>query len=243
MTSIAPWSRLLRFAGRYLERVELRPLATNFIQAYGYLDSVRSRRAVAADGQPIPWFTYPAIEYLETLRLQEVAVFEWGSGSSSSYFAARCASIESVESDAEWYGMQQQRLRSNQRIIHAASDDDAYVTAIDRGGHESYGLIIIDGIQRSRCAAAAVRRLQPGGILVLDNADRYPTLCTRLCQHGLLQVDFHGHGPINPYTWTTTLFIDVAGGASQPLLATQRRPGPVRSRAGLAELAPDDGSW
>jgi hypothetical protein len=48
-------------------------------------------------------------------------------------------------------------------------------------------------------------------MLILDNADWYPK-SVRFVQEKLrwIQTDFHGFGPINSYTWTTSVFINPA---------------------------------
>jgi hypothetical protein len=47
------------------------------------------------------------------------------------------------------------------------------------------------------------------GLLIFENSDWYPKTITRLNkQLKWLQVDFAGFGPINNYTWTTSIFID-----------------------------------
>jgi hypothetical protein len=227
--------------GWYPERFALRAVAAAFTRQYGYVASVRAGRPIDAEGLALPWFTYPAIECLDALALGETAVFEWGSGHSSDFFAERCASIESVESDSAWYARVSATCRSNQHVVLIDADDPAYVTAIERGAHPLYGLIIVDGKRRTQCAAAARRHLAPGGILLLDNADWFPRLCESLRAHGLLQLDFHGFGPINPYASTTALFIDITSGAPAAPLLNRRGPYRGHPRAGLRQVAADDG--
>jgi hypothetical protein len=48
---------------------------------------------------------------------------------------------------------------------------------------------------------------RPWGVIVLDNADWYPGTCAMLRATNLIQFDFSGFGPVNPYTWTTSLFL------------------------------------
>lgn len=59
-------------------------------------------------------------------------------------------------------------------------------------------------------APAAVAFLRPGGLMILDNSDWYPNTAAYLRERGLIQIDMHGFGPVNPYTWTTSLFLDRA---------------------------------
>src|SRR5688572_10403591 len=51
-------------------------------------------------GQPIPWYTYPAIEFIRQLDFSQSTVFEYGSGNSTMFWAASAARVISVEEDA-----------------------------------------------------------------------------------------------------------------------------------------------
>ena len=48
-------------------------------------------------------------------------------------------------------------------------------------------------------------------MLILDNSDWYPNSVAFL-QENLrwIQIDFHGFGPIDNYTWTTSIFVNPA---------------------------------
>ena len=47
--------------------------------------------------RPIPWYTYPAIEYIKQLDFSDKTVFEYGSGNSTLFWAQRCKKLVSVE--------------------------------------------------------------------------------------------------------------------------------------------------
>ena len=50
-----------------------------------------------------------------------------------------------------------------------------------------------------------------GVMRVIDNSDRYPNAVRFLQEKlGWMQTDFHGYGPINDYTWTTSIFMNPA---------------------------------
>lgn len=234
-------SLVARKLGKYPEEIGVASLARNFKHDYGYLASVKAQKPIDAHGKPIPWFTYPATEYLESLDLSMVNIFEWGSGNSSAYFADRCLSIESVESDREWYEYQLKIAKQNQVVSlkHEGSED--YPNAINNGQHDVYDIIIVDGKQRVRCCSAAIAKLDKGGLLILDNSDWYPRLCESLRNHNFVQIDFHGHGPINPYTWSTSIFMPSADTGFSKSLLFKKRSEPYFSKSGLVQCAQDDG--
>lgn len=203
----------------------------SILSRYGHPASQRLGKPVDSDGQPIPWFTYPAIQFLDQLDLSRKAVFEWGSGNSSRYFAPRCASISSVESSPDWHAGLEKDLQPNQRLALKTGDD--YVNHIlETDTH--YDVVVIDGDLRVRCAEVATQRLNPDGLVIVDNADWFAPACEKLRNAGLIQVDFHGFGPVNEYTWCTSLFF-TRGYSFSPLADRQ----PSASIGGL-EKNPDD---
>lgn len=59
---------------------------------YGQLRTMEKWECVDKDGNSIPWFTYPAIEYLSHLDLSGCSVFEYGSGFSTLFWLQRVKS-------------------------------------------------------------------------------------------------------------------------------------------------------
>jgi hypothetical protein len=174
----------------------------------GHFRSVKTGRAVDRDGQPLPWYTYPAIAFLEQFDHREKNVFEYGGGSSSLYWSERARRVVVVESDPAWYRFLEERAPSNLTVLHEL-EQVRYVAAIRSvGGPDGrFDVVVLDGEHRRECAVAAAEQLSPDGMLVLDNSDWYPETCEMLRGKDFLQVDFGGIGPVNAYTWTTSLFL------------------------------------
>ncbi|MEO0055654.1 MAG: hypothetical protein RLZZ50_1601 [Verrucomicrobiota bacterium] len=171
---------------------------------YGHWRSACMHRPVDARGEPLPWFTYPAIEFLGQFDLGAKRVFEFGAGNSTLYWGARCAEVVSVESDPGWHSHLDSRRGPNVRL-QLETDPARYVSALGREG-EPFDIIVVDGLERLACSRAAPGMLRPGGLVVLDNADWHPGSAAALRAAGLLQVDMTGFGPVNGYSWTTSLF-------------------------------------
>ncbi len=185
-------------------------ISRNFMRLaldYGQWRSIREGKAVDAFGQPVPWYTYPAIEYLRSFAFKECDVFEFGSGNSSLFWAHRSRSIISVEDNAEWFQFVNKRSESNQLVIHRSLEED-YVRCLSEQG-KLFHIIVIDGKWRDRCVCEAVKYLEDGGMIVLDNSDRIveKESSNFLREKGFLQIDFSGFGPINGYCWTTSIFM------------------------------------
>ncbi len=179
---------------------------------HGFLRSAFAQRCIDADDRPLPWFTYPAIEYLEQLDLRDRTVFEYGSGQSTLFWAARAKRVVSVEHNPDWHAFVSARLRqlggSSEIILEP--DYDRYIRVIAQS-NDQYDVICIDGLVdrrgRVKCAALAMSHLKPGGMMIVDNADYLPATTRILREADLIEIDMHGLGPCNPYAWTTSLFL------------------------------------
>lgn len=73
-----------------------------FFWATGWLRSVFKGYACNAKGEPMPWLSMPAVEYLESLDLNGVDILELGGGSSTLYFARRGANVVCIEQYPKW---------------------------------------------------------------------------------------------------------------------------------------------
>jgi predicted O-methyltransferase YrrM len=172
----------------------------------GNFRSLRERMAVDKHGDPLPWYTYPAIEFLKQINFSGKDVFEYGTGNSTPFWARRAKSVTSVEHDAEWFNNVKSRVSGlqNVRIIHC-EDKDAYANEIQH--HSGFDVIVIDGLHRLECARASAAVLRPGGIILLDNSDVCPKSAQYLRQANLIQVDMIGIGPGLAVVWATSLFL------------------------------------
>ena len=195
---------------------------------YAHLRSVLTKSCVDSAQQPVPWYTYPAIEYLKSLDFRDKTVFEYGSGNSTLFWAARARRVVSVEDDDAWFARIAPQLPANCEI---ALDEDltTYADTITRYP-EGFDVIVVDGAARGgtrlRCSRNAVAALRPGGMIILDNSDWLPESAQLLRESGLIQVDMTGFAPICGHTQSTSVFLHrefqfAPCGARQPL------PGPA----------------
>jgi hypothetical protein len=172
---------------------------------FGHHLSVEQKKPVDVSGRPLPWYTYPAIEYLNQLDFTNLQVFEYGSGNGSFYWSAKAKTITSVENNSVWYQQIIKQKKPNQEILLRTLPKD-YVNSISLR-KKKYDVIIIDGVFREQCAQKAIDWLKATGFIILDNSDWYRKAGQVLRQSGLIQIDFSGLGPVNTYSWTTSLFL------------------------------------
>jgi hypothetical protein len=175
---------------------------------YGYFRSVVTETCADAHGRPIPWYTYPAIEYLSQLDFREKRVFEYGSGQSTYFWASEARTVCSVEHNEKWHEKVSAGAPANCTVLFRANPEQ-YCRAID-DLPQAFDVIVIDGPLKGRldCAQRVVERLAPGGIIILDNSNWLPRTATFLRDQGYLQVDFTGFGPAGVWTWTTSVYFD-----------------------------------
>lgn len=153
----------------------------------------------------IPWYTYPAIEYIKQFDFSDKTVFEFGSGNSTLFWANRCLRAISIEDNSEWFDKMKPVLSKNvdYRFFREKSE---YVKSISECPGE-FDIIIIDGNHRYECAIEALKKLKDDGIIILDNSDWHQKTAELLRDADLIEVDMSGFGPINGYTWTTSFFL------------------------------------
>lgn len=199
-------SLLLRISSRLSVRLgKILRVLRILLKQRGYFQSVIQKVPVDAQGLPLPWITYPGMDYLSRLDFSAAEVLEYGAGGSSLWWAARAARVTSVEGRAEWAETIRKKAPANLEVLGPLEGEDYIRKPLERG--HKYQVIVIDGFHRHECAQAALPHLAEGGFLILDNADWHERTCRWLGQQGLVQIDFHGFGPINDYTWCTAIFI------------------------------------
>lgn len=85
------------------------------------------------------------------------------------------------------------------------SSFEAYAKRIDDYADESFQLILVDGRARPSCIHHAIPKVVPGGVLMLDNAERdyYMPACRKMIDDGWSLQDYQGPGPYIRYFWST----------------------------------------
>lgn len=183
---------------------KLRKFGTSVLPDFsGHARTVKRKVPIDEHGNPVPWITYPAIHYLKQIDVSDWSVFEYGAGASTQFWAARARRVVSVEHDEEWAAKVAALSLANVELIRATGD--AYVAACAQGA--PHDVIVIDGRWRFDCAMACLKALSPKGMVILDNAERYPAITAYFRQNGLIQIDFIGPGPVNMLFWSTSIFL------------------------------------
>jgi len=198
-------------SGTTIEKL-LRVFASSpgYLQESGWLNSMERGEAVDMEGQPIPWITYPALEFLTPRIDSRMAVFEYGTGNSTFWWGQRVARLVSCEHDKEWYGTFKERV---------TADNTTYLLRRHKGGSTAYAgeiaaypgqfdILVIDGRDRVNCIKNGIGALRPGGVVIWDNSDReeYRSGYDLLTAAGFGRLDFWGLGPLSTRRWCTSIF-------------------------------------
>ena len=138
----------------------------------GWWRSCLTRKPVDRHGNPLPWMTYAYINFMDRRsdRLKSLSVFEWGSGFSTLWWAARSRCVDAVEYNTSWHASMSVMAPENVRL-HYVPLQEGYPDFIESLGRK-FHVISIDGRQRVECAQQALNHLLPDGVIVFDNSYR-----------------------------------------------------------------------
>jgi hypothetical protein len=220
---------LARWSGQVLEATSVMPAeppdrgrrVRHWLQTLPHVyDSSALRRF------DVPWWTYRAIDVVETWLATRPApprVFEFGSGASTLWLARRSGEVHSVEHDAAFAESMRPWLNAFDNVMlhveppvdssspratsgvegYADCDFTSYVETID-AVEGDFDLVVIDGRARPACLERAAKRIAEGGLIVFDNSrrERYREAIAR---SGLHEQPLRGLTPTLPYPEQTSL--------------------------------------
>jgi hypothetical protein len=117
--------------------------------------------------------------------------------------------VVSVEHNEEWYNEIKHKV-TNKVIYIFEKVPERYMNSIERF-NKKFDIYVIDGMWRGKCAKKVVEHINHygGSMVIFDNSDWYPNTINFLRNElKWIEIDFAGFGPINNYTWVTTIFIN-----------------------------------
>ncbi|WP_354330079.1 FkbM family methyltransferase [Pedobacter sp. CG_S7] len=179
-----------------------------YLANIGWFKAFDKQQAVDANGDPLPWVTYSFIDFIKERLNKEQRIFEYGSGSSTLFYAKRVARVVSVEHDENWF---------NKIVNTKPQNADMIFTKLKRGGEyskkavllgEKFDIIIVDGRDRVNCCKESILALSPTGVMVLDDSERpeYNEARLFLKENGFKELLFSGISPGLFYLKATSVF-------------------------------------
>jgi hypothetical protein len=208
---LSPPRKAWRFFRLLLRPAVARKLGTLATEGYlaetGWTRSVASGTVVDRQGAPLPWATLPFVDFIAPRLRSSWNVFEYGAGASTRFFASRVREVVAVEHDEGFAARLRPQLPANARLLVRARGSATYVAAVAECD-PPLELVSVDGEDRVRCIDAALPRLAPGGVLVLDDAERpeYGPAVVALAKAGFRAVEFWGVAPGGVMRKCTSVF-------------------------------------
>ncbi len=171
----------------------------------GFRRSLEENASVLGDGRVIPMMSYGLIEYLIGIDLTEFRVLELGGGYSTEFWAQRTKSVLTLETDQQWAHILAANAFPNVEVRHVPPPQ--IPQAVEHATGPFDAIVIDASANRYQSAKAALGILNPGGFILLDNADWYPNTTNLLRTADLIQVDFADFRPLRWYRCVTSLFL------------------------------------
>jgi len=174
----------------------------------GWFRSFREQASVDATGEPLPWITYPAIEFIRKRVKPKMSIFEYGSGGSTTWWANLVSHVVSVEHDREWFQKLIAKKPANVELIQI---DLIYGGEYSKkiGYYKNqFDVVIVDGRDRVNCIRNCLGALTESGVVILDNSDRsdYAEAVAYLFEHGFRKLEFIGFCPAVNLKSETSIF-------------------------------------
>jgi SAM-dependent methyltransferase len=126
-----------------------------------------------------PWIVPAAIGFLRRRMRSDWSVLELGAGRSTPWFARRAARVISVEDNEFWHGwvrarLDEERLHNVELRLRPLEEFPAEVDALQDG---AFDLVVLDfleapAVSRIDVLDPAMKKVRPGGYLLLDDSDR-----------------------------------------------------------------------
>jgi predicted O-methyltransferase YrrM len=140
-----------------------------------------------------PWLCPGTVRFCESHLSKSMSALEFGSGRSTTWFAGRVGHLVSVEHDATWHAQVQQQLAAaavtnvDYRLAplnHPESEGERevydpvpdYVATVDQLPDASLDLVVVDGHYRTHCIRHALPKIKPGGYLLVDDINLWPSV-------------------------------------------------------------------
>jgi hypothetical protein len=171
----------------------------NYSYRTGHFRSSLKMAAVTRHGDPLPWYTYPAIDFLKDRNYAGKTVLEFGGGQSTLWWAAHAASVVTFEADRAWHDRIKSGMPPNvdlNLVPRENGKQDAFHVSnmLATKPYQHYDVVIIDGLTRGDLFDIASKYVAPNGIIICDNAEGYG-FYEGFKDRGFNRVDFYGNAP------------------------------------------------
>ena len=179
-----------------------------YLNSIGWFTAFDQKQAVDGKGRALPWVTYSFIDFIKGRITKSQHIFEYGSGSSTIFYAERAGKVTSVEHDKGWFDKVKGTSPANAEMIfcelHRDGEYARKATLLDK----KFNIIIVDGRDRVNCCKYSLDALSPDGVIILDDSERkvYQPARELLQENGFKEISFSGISPGLFYEKATSVF-------------------------------------
>ncbi|MBO9674940.1 MAG: FkbM family methyltransferase [Sphingobacteriaceae bacterium] len=179
-----------------------------YLSSIGWFTAFDKKQAVDGNGKALPWVTYSFIDFIKERINKTQHIFEYGSGSSTLFYAERAGSVTSVEHDKNWYDNVKNTSPANAEMIFCELEKDGEYAKKATLLNRKFDIIIVDGRDRVNCCKYSIEALSLNGVLVLDDSERevYQPARVLLKEQGFKEISFSGISPGLFYEKATSVF-------------------------------------
>lgn len=163
----------------------------------GWSRSALEKKCIDVNGNPMPWYPYPFIDFIASHLRKDLSIFEYGSGSSTLFFSSKAGSVHAVEHNRDWYEKVIKEMPGNVQLVFIELEyGGKYCQEVIRR-NQQYDIILIDGRDRVNCIKLSLQALSPEGVIILDNSEReeYAEGINFLKDHNFRSLKFEGIAP------------------------------------------------
>ena len=162
-------------------------------------------------GNPVPWMTYGAIEFLKNNLKAHDEVFEFGCGASTLFFSPRVKKVVGLETNPRWLGIINEKLKQSSNVKINLMEDGLTNPAYEnfpKNCGQKFDLIIIDSLKRFECAKNVIEALKPNCTIILDDSERknYKKIFDYFAEKNFQTTNFFGIAPGQLRIKNTTFF-------------------------------------
>lgn len=179
-----------------------------YLAEIGWFRAFESKSAIDENGNPIPWVTYSFIDFIKDRLSSSHAVFEFGSGNSTLFYAKYSGKVVSVEHDKEWYQKIVSSKPANSEMILETLEPNGEYCRKPLRLEQKFDIIIVDGRDRVNCCKQSIEALSESGVVVLDDSERqeYAEAVAFFISNGYKHLPFSGISPGLFYKKSTSVF-------------------------------------
>ena len=177
----------------------------------GLWKSTLLRKPMNQKGDPLPWLSVPAIEFLNRCSFQGCNVLELGSGQSTLYWQERAQSVTSLEHDHHWLHLLRLRVKKNVTLKYW--QEEARFNDFDFSNFE---IVVIDGLERGSALDSLGLAIENSSktnanpdLVILDNANWFPRKVTIFrMRTNFIPINFIGFAPSGLMEQDTCIFVN-----------------------------------